>query len=98
MPLGFICKLLTLTLKVPEETRIVILQQTDAEDVNTVANSEQVIVQSLTTNDRNVLEEVIERATARHEAQQELESKSSRFFPPSLFHLNTTMRITSMRD
>ncbi|KAH8164871.1 hypothetical protein CIB48_g3370 [Xylaria polymorpha] len=62
---------------IPEETRIVILQQTDAEDVNTVANSEQVIVQSLTTNDRNVLEEVIERATARHEAQQELESKSS---------------------
>ncbi|KAI0443140.1 ABC transporter [Xylaria telfairii] len=81
---------------IPEETRIVILQQTDTEDVNTAVNQEQTIPQPSTTSARNVLEEVIERATARHEAQQELESKSSRFFSPSSSHLDTTMRIASL--
>ncbi|KAI0450694.1 hypothetical protein F5B21DRAFT_421329 [Xylaria acuta] len=61
---------------IPEETRIVILQQTDPGDVNTATNPEQIIAQPLNTSDRNVLEEVIERATARHEAQRELESLS----------------------
>ncbi|KAI0196299.1 ABC transporter [Xylaria flabelliformis] len=61
---------------IPEETRIVILQQTDAEDVNTTANPEQTTAQPLNRSARTVLEEVIERATARHEAQRELESLS----------------------
>ncbi|KAI1754978.1 ABC transporter [Xylaria castorea] len=61
---------------IPEETRIVILQQTDAEDVNTAADPEQIIVQPSNTSDRTVLEEVLERATARHEAQRELDSLS----------------------
>ncbi|KAI0489508.1 ABC transporter [Xylaria cf. heliscus] len=61
---------------IPEETRVVILQQTDAGDINAATNPEQIIAQPSNTSDRNVLEEVIERATARHEAQQELESLS----------------------
>ncbi|KAI0548549.1 ABC transporter [Xylaria curta] len=60
---------------IPEETRVVILQQTDAGDVNTTTNPEQTIAPS-NTSDRNVLEEVIERATARHESQRELENLS----------------------
>ncbi|KAI0109544.1 ABC transporter [Nemania sp. FL0031] len=58
---------------IPEETRVVILQQTDAEDFNTDADPEQIASQPSAMNGRSVLEEVIERATARHEAQRELE-------------------------
>ncbi|KAF2971092.1 hypothetical protein GQX73_g2420 [Xylaria multiplex] len=55
---------------IPEETRIVILQQTDAEE----ANAETVSHPPLSAaNSKSVLEEVIERATARHEVQRELE-------------------------
>ncbi|KAI0542921.1 ABC transporter [Xylaria digitata] len=57
---------------IPEETRIVILQQTDAED----ANTETVSHPSPAANSKSVLEEVIERATARHEVQRELEDLS----------------------
>ncbi|KAI0411987.1 ABC transporter [Xylaria grammica] len=56
---------------IPEETRIVILQQTDAEGVNTELDAHPAAV-----NDKIVLEDVIERATARHEAQRELEDLS----------------------
>ncbi|KAJ3562829.1 hypothetical protein NPX13_g8415 [Xylaria arbuscula] len=55
---------------IPEETRIVILQQTDTGDINTKADVNQTVSQP---TDRSVLEEVIERATARHEAQRELD-------------------------
>ena len=65
--------------KVPEETRVVILQQTDTQDVNTDEDPKKIIPQPSTTNDRSVLEEVIERATARHEAQQELEGNAPTF-------------------
>ncbi|KAI1423090.1 ABC transporter [Xylaria sp. FL1777] len=58
---------------VPEETRIVILQQTDAGDIEVEADTEQTVSPP---SSRSVLEEVIERATARHEAQQELEDLS----------------------
>ncbi|KAI1302277.1 ABC transporter [Xylaria venustula] len=62
---------------IPEETRIVILQQTDAAEVGieekVEADPKQVVPHS---SDRSVLEEVIERATARHETQRELEGLS----------------------
>lgn len=65
-----------MSLKVPEEMRVVILQQTDAEDVDTGAALEQITVHLPPGNNRSVLEEVIERATAKHEAQGELEGKA----------------------
>ncbi|KAI0815599.1 ABC transporter [Xylaria sp. FL0064] len=55
---------------IPEETRIVILQQTDAGDAEAETDLKQTVSRS---SDRSVLEEVIERATARHEAQREIE-------------------------
>ncbi|KAI1273357.1 ABC transporter [Xylaria sp. FL0933] len=58
---------------IPEETRIVILQQTDAGEVEAETDPEQTVSSS---SDRSVLEEVIERATARHEAQREIEDLS----------------------
>ncbi|KAI2635012.1 P-loop containing nucleoside triphosphate hydrolase protein [Xylaria nigripes] len=58
---------------IPEETRIVILQQTNAGDINADAHTEQIVASSSSTNSRSVLEEVIERATAKSEAQQEME-------------------------
>ncbi|KAI8956383.1 ABC transporter [Xylaria longipes] len=61
---------------IPEETRIVILQQTNAEDISTAAIPEQILARPSNTRDRNVLEDVVERATARHEAHRELESLS----------------------
>lgn len=76
-----------MTFKVPEETRVVILQQTDAEDVNMDVNLEQITPHPSTTNDRSVLEEVIERATARHEAQRELDGNASRFPTPLIVSL-----------
>ncbi|TGJ79266.1 hypothetical protein E0Z10_g9504 [Xylaria hypoxylon] len=60
---------------VPEETRIVILQQTDAEDVKT-----EIVSHLPAANNKSVIEEVIERATAKHEVQRELEDES-RFVP-----------------
>ncbi|KAI0409086.1 ABC transporter [Xylaria palmicola] len=61
---------------IPEETRVVILQQTDAEDANARADSEQTVSQMSATSGLSVLEEVIERATARQEAQRESECLS----------------------
>ncbi|KAI0508554.1 ABC transporter [Xylaria bambusicola] len=61
---------------IPEETRIVILQQTDAGDVNTDADPDRPFSHPSAAGDRSVLEEVIERATARHEAQRELDDLS----------------------
>ncbi|KAI1351190.1 ABC transporter [Xylaria sp. FL0043] len=58
---------------IPEETRIVILQQTDAGEAEAETDLKQPISRS---SDRSVLEEVIERATARHEAQREIEDLS----------------------
>jgi polynucleotide 5'-kinase involved in rRNA processing len=62
---------------IPEETRVVILQQTDAGDIDIDAGPGK--TSSHPTNDRSVLEEVIERATARHEAQRELDGKAVAF-------------------
>lgn len=50
-----------------------ILQQTDAGDINTDADAEQ---PALHVSNRSVLEEVINRATARHETQRELDGES----------------------
>ncbi|KAI1179358.1 ABC transporter [Nemania sp. FL0916] len=64
---------------IPEETRIVILQQTNASDADMGMDPEQqelTISHPSVPNNRSVLEEVIERATARHEAQRELEDLS----------------------
>ncbi|KAK5633207.1 hypothetical protein RRF57_008921 [Xylaria bambusicola] len=58
---------------IPEETRVVILQQTDAGDVNTDVDPDQLASHPSAAGNRSVLEEVIERATARHEAQRELD-------------------------
>ncbi|KAI1437137.1 ABC transporter [Xylaria sp. CBS 124048] len=58
---------------IPEETRIVILQQTNTEDANVGAIPDQTSTTSSTPNGRSVLEEVIERATSKHEAQREME-------------------------
>lgn len=56
---------------IPEETRIACLQQTDAKEVGSSGN------QQLGANapNRTVLEEVIERATARDSIQQEISGK-----------------------
>lgn len=59
--------------------RIVILQQIDVEDVDTGAAFEPTAVHLPAENNRSVLEDVIERATARHEAQAELEGKAGVF-------------------
>ncbi|KAI0197750.1 P-loop containing nucleoside triphosphate hydrolase protein [Astrocystis sublimbata] len=56
---------------IPEETRIVILQQTNAEDGCTTASPEQPMPPK--ARDLCVLDEVIERATARYEVQNEIE-------------------------
>ncbi|KAI3341777.1 ABC transporter [Ustulina deusta] len=61
---------------IPEETRVVILQQTDAGAIEADAGPEQVASHPSAEDDRSVLDEVIERATARHEAQRELEDLS----------------------
>ncbi|KAI1410803.1 P-loop containing nucleoside triphosphate hydrolase protein [Hypoxylon sp. FL1857] len=55
---------------IPEETRIVILQQTDAGDVNT---DDGLTPKPSEGQGPAVLEEVIERATAKQEVQQEIE-------------------------
>ncbi|OTB05458.1 hypothetical protein M426DRAFT_260619 [Hypoxylon sp. CI-4A] len=55
---------------IPEEIRMVILQQTDAGDSNA---DEGPNPKSSETGGLAVLEEVIERATAKHEVQQEIE-------------------------
>ncbi|KAI0388857.1 ABC transporter [Xylariaceae sp. FL0594] len=60
----------------PEESRIVILQQTDTEDAIARPEPERTTEASQSNTDLKdptVLEEVIERATARHEAQREIE-------------------------
>ncbi|KAI4869367.1 P-loop containing nucleoside triphosphate hydrolase protein [Hypoxylon rubiginosum] len=56
---------------IPEETRIVILQQTDAGD----ASADEVSADSTSGKGESaaVLEEVIERATSKQEVQQEIE-------------------------
>ncbi|KAI0426790.1 ABC transporter [Xylaria sp. FL1042] len=62
---------------IPEETRIVILQQTDTGDIEAESDAETDPKQPvLRSSDRSVLEEVIERATARHEAQRQIEDLS----------------------
>ncbi|KAI8629226.1 ABC transporter [Xylariaceae sp. FL1651] len=67
---------------IPEQTRIVILQQTNAENLITDEGVEQNASVSSATKDKSiarisVLEEVVERATARQEAQREIEGKTS---------------------
>jgi len=63
---------------------MVILQQTNAEDANTDADPEKADLPSSNLDDRTVLEEVIERATARHEAQREIEGRAQDFHYSSL--------------
>lgn len=58
---------------IPEETRVVILQQTDVGDANTDEPHDEPSVSSAPTDGLNVLEEVIERATARQEVQKEID-------------------------
>ncbi|KAI0379770.1 P-loop containing nucleoside triphosphate hydrolase protein [Hypomontagnella monticulosa] len=55
---------------IPEETRVVILQQTDAGDVNT---DEEPVPKSSQGEGPVVLDEVIERATSKHEVQREID-------------------------
>ncbi|KAI1107752.1 P-loop containing nucleoside triphosphate hydrolase protein [Jackrogersella minutella] len=55
---------------IPEEVRVVILQQTDAGDVNTDEESASAPIKNAGPT---VLEEVIERATAKQEVQQEID-------------------------
>ncbi|KAI1814591.1 ABC transporter [Poronia punctata] len=57
---------------IPDQTRIVILQQTTAEDNGDEEGDADAEKRSI-EKDRTVLEEVIERATARNEAQREIE-------------------------
>ncbi|KAI1459349.1 P-loop containing nucleoside triphosphate hydrolase protein [Annulohypoxylon moriforme] len=58
---------------IPEETRVVILQQTDAGDVNTDEGPPST---SSSNGGPVVLEEVIERATAKHAVQKEIDTLS----------------------
>ncbi|KAI1079471.1 P-loop containing nucleoside triphosphate hydrolase protein [Whalleya microplaca] len=59
---------------VPEQTRVVILQQTNIGDVDTSETSQsQGHVASDSRDARTVLEEVIERATSKQEVQKEIE-------------------------
>lgn len=61
---------------IPEQTRVAILQQTNAKDVNTdVMAMEAVSSGEEASKGRSVLEEVIEKATARFEAEQEIRGK-----------------------
>lgn len=55
---------------IPEQTRIAILQQTDAGDANAVASPGNDAVPS--GPGRTVLEEVIERATSKDELEKEI--------------------------
>lgn len=58
---------------IPEETRISILQQTDAQDTNTdMLPQEGSSTSAAGSQGRTVLEEVIERATARSDVEQDL--------------------------
>lgn len=55
---------------IPEETRVVLLQQTDAGDLNAAEPRDS---PASTSADSSVLEEVIERATARQAVQREID-------------------------
>ena len=58
---------------IPEQTRVAILQQTNAQDANTdVLAAEAVPGTDGASGGRSVLEEVIEKATARFEVEQEI--------------------------
>ncbi|KAI0165528.1 P-loop containing nucleoside triphosphate hydrolase protein [Xylariaceae sp. FL1272] len=74
---------------VPEETRVVILQQTTVEDSSITLGPEYSKLTSSDTKDCTtgaiVLEEVIERATARQEAQREIDSLSRDLESPDPF-------------
>ncbi|KAL7628112.1 hypothetical protein AAE478_002309 [Parahypoxylon ruwenzoriense] len=58
---------------IPEETRIVILQQTNISDANTDEAPRDSVSASEEGNSTAVLEEVIEKATSKQEVQQEIE-------------------------
>ncbi|KAI0132118.1 ABC transporter [Xylariales sp. AK1849] len=58
---------------IPEETRVVILQQTNIGEADSDDPVETYSLPAKTEQGLNVLEEVIERATARHEVQKEID-------------------------
>jgi len=64
---------------IPEKTRVAILQQTSYEDANTDETPEGTAAAAGTTAEasqgRTVLEEVIERATAKDELEKEIKGK-----------------------
>ena len=64
---------------IPENTRISILQQTRADDANTDTPPGNGAIEKSATSSagRTVLEEVVERATARHDIEREIRSKYS---------------------
>ena len=54
---------------IPEKTRVSLLQQTRDDDVDADTLSIETVSDGL---ERNVLEEVVERATSRHEVEKEI--------------------------
>jgi hypothetical protein len=67
---------------IPEETRVSILQQTDTQDVNTDVPPEDTTSQVKdVAGSRTVLEDVIDKATARNELEQEITGQSSPLLP-----------------
>ncbi|KAK8028856.1 hypothetical protein PG991_005912 [Apiospora marii] len=58
---------------IPEETRVAILQQTEASDSEAEGMLPDISSPRNKNEDRSVIEEVIERATARSEVQREIE-------------------------
>ncbi|RYO91064.1 hypothetical protein DL762_002360 [Monosporascus cannonballus] len=62
---------------IPEETRIVILQQTNASDANTDEAPQSSSPSGSGSKGTTALEEVIEGATSKHEVQRETEDLSS---------------------
>jgi hypothetical protein len=59
---------------IPEETRVVLLQQTHLSDANT-EDETHASESSIRSQGPTVLEEVIERATSKAEVQQEINSQ-----------------------
>lgn len=62
---------------IPEKTRVAILQQTNASDSNTDVLPEDALPQGKGSGSgRTVIEEVIDKATARNELKQEINGLS----------------------
>ncbi|KAK7956893.1 ABC transporter [Apiospora aurea] len=68
---------------IPEATRIAILQQTQVSDANADGTLPGSSVSQTTRGDRLVIEEVIERATARSEVQREIQGQTRSYQTPS---------------